>query len=334
MRRKLLQFGVAYLAIVAAGTTGYLLIERWTALESLYMTVITLSTVGFKEVRPLSPAGQLFTAGLIVAGVGAVTYLFAAISQYIVSGELTGSIRKARMQQRIDELSGHYIVCGYGRVGQQVVVDLLEQRKVCVVVELQEEPVSGAPQGAYSVVGDASDDEVLGRAGIDRAAGLVVATGDDAINLFVTLTARTLNAGLTIVARANQPSTEPKLRRAGASHIISPYTISGHRIARQLLYPQIIDFLEVVMHSDNLELVLEQCRVQPGSNIHGKTVAEAEVRKQTGANVLAVRRHDQGAILTNLPSEMRFEPKDVIIALGTHEQLQTLADLAGDRATQ
>ena len=330
MRRKLLRVVVAFVAVVAAGTAGYLLIERWSLLESLYMTVITLSTVGFKEVRPLSPPGQVFTAGLIVAGVGAVTYLFAAISQYIVSGELTGSIRKARMQQRIDELNDHFIVCGYGRVGQQVVLDLLEQQRPCVVVEQGEELVNDLPRGAYAVVGDASDDEVLGWAGVERASGLVAATGDDAVNLFITLTARTLNSDLTIVARANQTSTEPKLRRAGATHIIAPHTISGHRTARQLLYPQIIDFLDVVMHSGNLELVLEECRVQPDSHMHGKTVAEAEVRRRTGANVLAVRRHDQGTILTNLPSDMRFAPGDVLIALGTHEQLRTLAGLAGE----
>ncbi len=167
-------------------------------------------------------------------------------------------------------------------------------------------------------------------AGIAQAAGLVVATGDDATNLFVTLTARTLNPELTIVARANQPSTEPKLLRAGASHVISPYSISGRRIARLLLHPTITDFLDVVMHSGKLELVLEECRVREGSDLHGKTVAEADVRKRTGANVLALRRHDRGAIVTNPPSGMRFEPGEIIVALGTHEQLHKLAELAGD----
>ena len=328
MRRKLLRFALGYFGIIAAGTAGYLVIEGWTPLESVYMTVITLSTVGFKEVRPLSPAGQAFTAALIVAGVGAVTYLFAAISQYIVSGELTGSIRKARMQQRIDALSGHYIVCGFGRVGQQVALDLVHEKRSCVVVETTEPITAETPSGVFRVIGDGSDDHVLEHAGIARATGLVAVTGDDATNLFITLTARTLNPKLVIVARANQSATEHKLLRAGATHVLSPYTISGRRIASLLLHPSITDFLDVVMHSGKLELVLEECAVKEGSDLHGKTVAEAEVRKRTGANVLAVRRHDQGAILTNLPSEMRFEPGDVIIGLGTHEQLQTLAGLA------
>ena len=330
MQRKLLRFAVAYVSVIAVGTLGYMLIEGWHVIEALYMTVITLSTVGFSEVRPLSSAGRIFTSALIVAGVGAVTYLFAAISQYIVSGELTGSLRKARMQQRIDALSGHYIIVGYGRVGQQVVEDLLEAGSRCVVLETHPEVLRQLPDGLPHVAGDGTEDGVLERAGIARASGLVASTGDDATNLFVTLTARTLNAGLTIVARANQPTSEAKLRRAGASHVISPYRISGRRIARQLLTPTVTDFLDVVMHSGKLELLLEECTVRPEGRLAGRTVAEAEVRKHTGANVLAIRRRGEGGIVTNLPADLRFEPDDVLIALGTTEQLHQLAGLAGE----
>jgi voltage-gated potassium channel len=329
MQRKLLRFAVAYLSVIALGTLGYVIIEGWRVIEALYMTVITLSTVGFSEVRPLSSAGRLFTSALIVAGVGAVTYLFAAISQYIVSGELTGSIRKARMQQRIDALSEHYIVVGFGRVGQQVVEDLLEAGSRCVVLETHPETLHHLPDGLPHVEGDGTDDEVLERAGIGRASGLVASTGDDATNLFVTLTARTLNPGLTIVARSNHPASESKLRRAGASHVISPYRISGRRIARQLLTPTVTDFLDVVMHSGKLELLLEECTVLPDGRLAGRTVAEAEVRRHTGANVLAIRRRGQDGIVTNLPADLRFEPNDVLIALGTAEQLTQLAGLAG-----
>ncbi len=321
-------FAVSFGSVVALGTLGYMTLEGWDFFESLYMTVITLSTVGFSEVRPLSQAGRLFTAGLIVAGVGAVTYLFAAISQYIISGELTGSLRKARMQQRIDDLSGHYVICGYGRVGQQVQLDLESKGRQCVVVEPNEEALKEVPPRTLVVVGDAADDDVLLRAGIERASGLVAATGDDATNLFVALSAHTLNLKLPIVARANDPATEPKLIRAGATHVISPYTLSGRRIARQLLYPSVTDFLDVVMHSGGLELWLEECHIGSGSELHNKTAHEAEVRKLTGANVLAVRRHDEGAIMTNPPVEMRFEPGDVLIALGTRTQLEALESLS------
>jgi len=327
IRRQLLRFGVGLIAIGGMGTLGYVTIEGWNPIDAFYMTVITLSTVGFSEVRPLSEAGRLFTAGLIVAGVGAVTYLFAAVSQYVVSGELTGSLRKRRMQHRIDELRGHYIVCGYGRVGQQAMLDLVEKGKRCVVIEQAESSLPNAAT-VLSLTGDASDDDLLRRAGLERAAGLVAATGDDATNLFITLTARTLNPSIVIVARANHPASEPKLRRAGATHVISPYIISGRRIARQLLFPSVTDFLDVVMHSGNLELLLEECRIEPQSDLHGTTVHEAQVRSRTGANVLAVRRHNEGRIVTNLPAEMRFEPGDVLIALGTEAQLKSLAAVA------
>jgi voltage-gated potassium channel len=316
MRRKLLRFAAGYLSIIALGTVGYMVIEGWHAVEALYMTVITLSTVGFSEVRPLSSAGRVFTTALIVAGVGAVTYLFAAISQYIVSGELSGSIRKARMQQRIDALTGHYIIVGYGRVGRQVLADLRAAGSRCVVLEQDAAALEEIPDTLPRVAGDGADDGVLERAGIGRAAGLVASTGDDATNLFVTLSARSLNPTLAIVARANHPASEAKLRRAGATHVISPYTISG--------------LLDVVMHSGSLELLLEECTVQPDGHLAGKTVAEADVRRHTGANVLAIRRRGEGGIVTNLPGELRFEPADVLIALGTSEQLGRLVALAGD----
>jgi voltage-gated potassium channel len=332
IRRRLMWFGMILGSVVSVGIIGYMALEGWSFVESVYMTIITLSTVGFSEVRPLSPPGRIFTAGLILAGVGAMTYLFAAISQYIISGELTGSLRKARMQQRIDALNGHYVICGFGRVGQQVMLDLEGQGKQCVVVESNADALADATPTTLTVVGDAADDDVLQQAGIERAAGLVAATGDDATNLFVALSAHTLKLDLPIVARANHPSSEPKLRRAGASHVISPYRLSGRRIARQLLYPSVTDFLDIVMHSGDLELWLEECRVEVGSDLDDKTTEESAIRSRTGANVLAIRRHDQGAILTNPPAEMHLAPGDVLIALGTRTQLESLGALASHGA--
>jgi voltage-gated potassium channel len=327
--RHLLWFTAALATIGVLGIVGYVVLEGWSVVESLYMTVITVSTVGFSEVRPLSQAGRVFTSGLIVAGVGAVTYLFASVSQYIISGELSGSLRERRMQQRIDQLTGHYILCGFGRVGMQVLLDLERKGKQCVVVEERPDALDHLAPGTVGVTGDAADDEVLHAAGVRRAAGLVVVTGDDATNLFVTLSARTLNPELVIVARANHPGTEPKLLRAGASHVISPYTIFGRRIARQLLYPSVTDFLDVVMHSGSLELLLEECMVRQHSDLDGKTVQEADVRRRTGTNILAVRRHGEDAMRTDPPADMRFQPGDELIALGTETQLEELGKLAG-----
>jgi voltage-gated potassium channel len=174
------------------------------------------------------------------------------------------------------------------------------------------------------VQGDAADDDVLARAGLESAAGLVAATGDDPTNLFITVSAHSLRPDLVIVARANQPATQDKLLRGGATHVLSPYTIGGRRIATQILHPGVADFLDVIMHSGDLELCLEECMIWPGSTLQGKTISEAKVRQTTGANVLAVRRSDGGTMVTNPPGDMRFEPGDVLIALGTKEQLKEL----------
>jgi voltage-gated potassium channel len=323
MRARLARFAIILAAILAAGTLGYMLIEGWSFADAIYMTVITLSTVGFSEVQPLWPDGQLFTTALIVAGVGAVAFLFSTIGQQIVSGELHGTLRRTRMQRSIEGLSGHYIICGYGRVGGQVIASLQQRKKHCVVIE-QDSWDGTEGDDLLFVHGDASDDDVLKQAGIDRAAGLVAATGDDPTNLYITVSAHSLRPDLMIVARANQPSAEAKLLRGGASNVISPYTMGGQRIATQLLHPSVTEFLDVVMHSGDLELWLEECMVWPHSDLHSKTVEEAQVRKRTGANILAVRRSDGGSVLTNPPSNMRFEPGDVLIALGTREQLRVL----------
>jgi voltage-gated potassium channel len=329
LRRRIALYALVVLTITVAGTVGYVVFEGWTIMEGLYMTVITLSTVGFKEVRPLSPGGQAWTMALIVAGIGALGYLFKSVGQSLMSGDWGVRMRRRRMQDRVDALRDHYVICGYGRVGRQVVQDLRAKHKPCVAVDPQPIALAGIAGDLPYVIGDGADDDILKQAGIERAVGLVVTTGDDPTNLFVTLSAHALNPKLVIVARANEGTTEPKLLRAGATHVISPYTISGRRIATQLLSPTLTDFLDVVLHSGNLELWLEECHVRSGSALHGRTVAEVDVRRRTGANVLAVRRHDQGAILTNPPADLRFEPGDVLIAFGTRDQLRALDTAAG-----
>lgn len=331
VRARLVRFAVLLPAITIAGTAGYMMLEGWRFADALYMTVITLSTVGFSEVSPLSPEGRIFTTLLIVAGVAAVAYLFSAISQHIVSGELHGTLRRRYMQRKIESLTGHFIVCGFGQVGSQVVQSLRNRGKTCVVIEI--DPKSLEQTDVPFISGNAEDDEILKQAGVERAAGLVAATGDDASNLFITVSAHTLNKDLTIVARANSTSSEAKLRYGGATHVISPHMLGGRRIATQLLYPSVTDFLDVVMHSGDLELWLEEFNLAPLCHLEGKTVAEGQVRAKTGTNVLAIRRCDGGTVVTNPPSELKFEPGDVLIALGTRRQLKALSELtAGGRA--
>lgn len=326
VRARLVRLGVALPAIAFIGTGGYMILEGWRFTDALYMTVITLSTVGFGEVSPLSPEGRLFTTGLIVAGVAAVAYLFSAISQHVVSGELHGTLRRRHMEQKIESLNGHFIVCGFGQVGSQVVKSLQQQGKECVVIETDTDGLES--EVIQFITGNAEDDDMLKDAGIKRATGLVAATGDDASNLFITVSAHTLNKDLTIVARANHATSEAKLRYGGATHVISPHMLGGQRIATQLLYPSVTDFLDVVMHSGDLELCLQEFSLAPDCDLQGKTVAEGQVRQKTGTNILAIRRSDGGNVVTNPPSELRFEPGDVLIALGTPEQLKALGSLA------
>ena len=327
MTRPIRRFLVVLIGIVLAGTIGFMALEGWSVLDALYMTVITLSTVGFGEIHPISAAGRIFTIVLITAGVGAVAYLFSTLSQYVVSGALTGSFRSRRMQRTIDALSEHFIICGYGRVGQHVVSDLEDRGQRCVIIE-PDSTTAERLADRLVVIADAADDDALRRAGVDRARGLVAATGDDADNLFITLSARSLNPNLLIVARANDPASEPKLLRAGATHAISPFSISGHRIASQLLNPSITDFLDVVTHSANLELLLEEVTVAAGCNLEGKDMETAMLRLEVGANIIAIRRAQERGFTTVPQTGLQVQPGDVMIAFGTPEQLHAVSKLA------
>jgi voltage-gated potassium channel len=328
IRRVLLVLAAA----LVAGTAGYRLIEGWRLLDALYMTVITLSTVGFTEVHPLSDAGHLFTIALIVTGVSAAAYSVGAIGEYVISGRLSGSLRRQRMQNDIDRLQGHYIVCGYGRVGRQVVDELTARGLRAVVVEPRDDVMTEDEPPTLRIRGDATDDGALRSAGIDRAAGLVAVAGDDSTNIVVTLSARALNPDLDIVARAIQPEVEDKLRRAGATHVISPYRIGGQRIVTQLLHPRITDFLDVIMHRRELELWLEEITVAADGPANGRSLRETAFWGANGIRVLAVSRQ-AGNLVTGPRGDLRLAQGDVLIALGTLDQLAVARREAGERDT-
>lgn len=315
--------------VCVAGVVGFVVLEGWPLLDAVYMTAITLSTVGFLEVHPLSPAGRIFTILLLAGGVSIFFYLVGAFGEYVVSGQLRAYLRGRRMKEEIDRLTGHYIVCGYGRVGRQVVADVEGWGGRCVIIEV-DPAVTHGMDGLLLLVGDATQDQVLKAAGIERAAGLVVSTRDDAANVFITLTARALNPDIIIVARSNLPSTDQKLRSAGANHVISPYSIAGRRIATQLLYPSVTAFLDELVNVSGTDLSLDEVRVSPGSTLAGSTLSDADVRSRIGANVIAVRRGGGPEVVSNPPAAYRFAPGDVLIVLATPEQLDELAVLAGE----
>jgi voltage-gated potassium channel len=259
--------------------------------------------------------------------VGAITYSFSAMAHYLIAGEVRGFVEGRRMKRRIQDLQGHYIVCGYGRMGQQVCCELERDGCSLVIIEAQAAAAELARQQGYPVIeGNAGDDQVLLSAGIEHARGLVAAVDSDASNLFVVLSARALQPELYIVTRADSQDTLQKLMRGGADRVISPYSLGGSRMAQLLLRPDVVEFLDVVMHDESLELFLENLTVEPGSPLDGCEVGAANIRATTGANILGLKRQD-GLVVSPAPST-KMAPRDVLIALGTRQQLKTLAALA------
>ena len=320
-----------YFLLLAIGSGGYILIEGWPWTDSVYMTVITISTVGFGEIRPLSPIGRVFTGGLIVLGVSTTAYAISTLADVIVAGEFRSLIWRKRMQNRIDKMNGHFIVCGYGRVGEQVVHELLANRVSLVVIEILSTLGPDLENlGVIPVEGNATDDAALLRAGIERASGICCCLPNDSDNVYVALTARALNRDLTIISRANIHESERKLLIAGVNHVINPYVTSGRRMARQLIHPNILEFMDVVMHRGEVDILIEDIGISERSPLRDQTIADTEVRRRLGANILAVRRPD-GETFVNPGVEFALRAGDTIIALGTPDQLDRLATEAEDR---
>ena len=315
---------LAVLAVVAAGSIGYIVLG-FGPLDALYQTVTTISTVGFRELHPLSTAGKIFTIVLIIAGVGTALYAFSVVLESLVEGHLRQHVERRKMQRDIARMSGHTIVCGWGRVGRAVAGYLAGQGAAVVVVNVDPQRVAEVTYPA--LVGDVTDDEVLRRAGIMRARALVAAINTDAENVYVTLSARSLRPDLIIIARARTEASEPKLLRAGATRVVNPQRIGGQRIAAAALQPNVVEFLDVVMHDGSLEFRLEEVPVRAGSRLAGRTLQQANVGETTGALVLALRGRD-GTFLANPPMHTPVDAGYILIAIGTEQQLSALQDAA------
>jgi voltage-gated potassium channel len=320
--------GMMLLVVLLGGTIGYALIEGWTVFESLYMTVITLSTVGFKEVREISDAGRMFTILLILGGVSILAYALATLIEFVVSGQLSGLYRRRAVRKSIEALDGHFIICGFGRVGEAVAHEFIANRAPFVVIERDMAVIEHAEgSGVLFLEGDAADDEVLEAAGIDRARGLVAAVGSDADNIFVILSARVLSPRLTIIGRANTEESLKKVKKAGADHVISPYSIGGKKMATLLLKPLVNDYLEVVTGGGEIEFRLEEFALNHTCEIVGRSIADLEIRSRTGATILAVRHGDSGIFDTNPSPGLVLGDTDVIIAIGTPVDIANLEEL-------
>ena len=316
------------LIVVALGTAGYIVIEGWHPWDAFYMTVTTVATVGYREVHELSWPGQVFTVGLIVCGVSTVLYTFTALMTLLVEGAVHRRFQERRLHNMLDELSGHYIVCGYGRIGSIIADEFRRQRVPFVIIERDTARLQAALEaGHVAVEADASDEEVLKRVRIDRARGFIAAVGSDAENVYAVLTARLLKPDLFILGRAETEDARRKLRRAGADRVISPYQIGGQQLAQTALRPAVVDFVQFATSSDNLELSMEQVKIEPGATLAGKSLVEANLRQRFGVVVVGIQRSN-GRMEFNPAPEAIMQPGDQLVVLGRSESLKELEGAA------
>jgi voltage-gated potassium channel len=303
-------------------------------LDAMYMTVISITTVGYREIGGLedefTAQEKFFTMFIIVTGVACVLYTFTLVVQVVVEGQLRAFVGRRRMDRQISHLRGHVIVCGWGRVGRAVASGLLHGGQDVVVVDRNEERVRDLP--FRTVVGDATSDAILRTAGVDRAQALVAALEGDAENLFVTLSCKALNPDLFIVARARQDESVPKLEHAGADRVVNPQELGAARMASFVTQPNVAEFVDVVMHEQSLEFRMQEFDIPPDSPIAGKTLSELDLREKTGALVLALRAPN-GPFITNPRDDTTMQPHHVLIAVGTSEDLERLTNLVTPAAT-
>ncbi len=317
--------GLLLAGALAYGTVGYLLIERWSLLDSFYMTITTISTVGFSEVHPLDTAGRLFTSTLIIGGVGTMLYAFGVFAETLSEGHFIEYRRMRRVRRRIDGMRGHFIVCGYGRIGTRIVTEFEEVRRDYVVVDNNPEAIGRLKvEDRVHIEGDAAAEDILLAAGIARAKGLISAVDSDERSVYITLAARALNPDLYIVARAGQPASIRRLELAGADRVVSPYLMAGHRIAEVALRPALVDVLDNLQHG-NSENGVQELLVGPTCPLIGKSVREAGLLSGKSGRLLAVRRAE-GTLLSHPDTQdLVLSEGDLVVILGTNQQLAAAA---------
>jgi voltage-gated potassium channel len=316
------------MVILALGTLGYVWIEGWSYFDALYMTVITLTTVGFREVQPLSRAGQVYTMVLILTGVGVLLYIVTSLARVVVEGEIHEALGRRKLLKQVKSLRNHYIICGFGRIGEIIARQLKQAGVPLVVVDNNPESLSRLEElGYYFVAGDATREEVLEEAGIDRAKGLVAVVASDAANVYITLTARSLNPKLFIVARGEEVGSQKKLLRAGADKVESPYEMGGRKLAQTILRPTVTTFIDLAMH-EGVELSMEEVEVSADCPICNMALKDTGIRQQLNLIVVAIKRAD-GEMLFNPTPETQILTGDTLIVLGLRQNLEGLEKLVG-----
>jgi voltage-gated potassium channel len=323
---------MAVMGVIVVGTVGYIVIEGWPVFDAFYMTVTTVTTVGYQEIHPLSPAGRAFTIVLIISGVGTFFYVLGNIARLLLEGELRAIFGRYRTEGKMKTVKNHYIVCGYGRMGKRICKELRAKPLPFVVIDKNPEVISAVQQeGLMALEGDATQDDVLIRAGIERAKGVVSVVNTDTENLYIVLTARGLNKDLYIVARAGDEGSEHKLMRAGANRVSSPYHIGGMQMAQAVIRPAVMDFLELATQSEHLDLQMEELTVEQGSRFDGRTPCDCGLDEDRGLVLIAVKR-TSGHLEFNPGSKVLLAEGDKLIVLGQPESLKRLEAIVRSHA--
>jgi len=325
-RKKLIISLILFIIVLLSGTAGYYFIEGWEVFDSLYMTVITLSTVGFHEIEPLSKSGKAFTIGLIFFSLGVVAFAVNYGLKAIFEGEIQDVFGRRKLKKTLESLQNHYIVCGYGRMGKVICKELKHKGIQSVIVEKEPRELD-VDDDVIMIYGDATRDDLLKSVGIERAKGLISVLDSDAQNLYVVLSARGLNKNLFIVARANEEGSDYKLTRAGADKVVSPYHIGGIRIAHTILKPTVVDFLELTAKAGNMEIQIEEVVVEEASALAGKTIKEADIRAKNWVVIVALKKNN-GKILFNPRANIRIETGDKVAVIGEPEHFAQFEKMA------
>mgnify|MGYP005844403155 CR=1 FL=1 len=326
-QRLRLELSLAMLSLVSLiliGTIGYELLEGWNGIDALFMTMITLTTVGFGEVHPLDQNGRIFTIGLILMGFVSIGYIGNRFTEALIEGYFQQVVRLRQQLQIMSSLDQHYIICGFGRTGRQVTAEFAAEGVDFIVIDNNLEQVETAEKMGYKAIqGDATLDQDLERVGISRALCLVCTLPSDAENLYTVLSAKSLNPQIRAIARASNEEAIQKMRRGGADEVISPYITGGKRMAAAALRPQVMDFVDGILSSGNKSLYIEEFRLTSDCPYLGQSLYDAQLRSRTGALVLAIRRHD-GNLIGGPSGDTIVLPEDQLICMGTAEQLRHL----------
>ncbi len=324
--RKLYVSLVLFCFVIVMGTVGYRVIEGWSLLESLYMTIITITTIGYGEVHMLDAPGRIFTIGLVVAGLGVAFYSISLLTRMLIEGELLAVLGRRKLERKIKELENHFVVCGYGRFGKVIARNLADRGLSFVVIEKDEKVFSRLEEdGFLGVLGDATQDETLINAGVKAARCLISVASSDTDNVFIVLSARQLNANLCIVARADEEESERKLLRAGATKVVAPYRIGATQMAQAAVQPNVIDFIEIATQTTSLEFQIEEIAVNPTSTLVEKSLKDLGLSRRIGVIIIGIKRQEK--MFFNPSAETVINADDILIALGHPDQLKQLEQM-------